>query len=145
MNNQDLLDGKTKYETSFDNDYASFGDRLIAAIIDGIIMTIPRFVFALFLPDTASKIAAFLLGWLYSAIMISGPSQATVGKQMMNIFVTDSRGNQIDFAKASVRYFATIISALIMLIGYFIQPFTDKKQALHDIIADTVVLKRKWS
>ncbi|MEH2462295.1 RDD family protein [Nostoc sp.] len=35
-----------------------------------------------------------------------------------------------------------IISGLILLIGYIMAAFTEKKQALHDIIAGTLVVNK---
>jgi uncharacterized RDD family membrane protein YckC len=63
-------------------------------------------------------------------------------KKSMNLVVTDMEGERISFGKANVRYFSSILSALILLVGYFMQPFTEKKQALHDMIANTLVLRR---
>jgi uncharacterized RDD family membrane protein YckC len=85
-----------------------------------------------------------LLGqWLYFAYFESGEKQASWGKQALNIYVTDLQGNRISFAAASVRYFAKIISGLIPFgIGYIMAGFTERKQALHDMIASTLVLRR---
>lgn len=105
-------------------------------------------------PDTAqigaliSVIALFggvaLIGqWLYYAYLESGEKQATWGKQALGIFVTDLSGNRITFARASGRYFARLITGMIPLaIGYIMAGFTERKQALHDMIASCVVLRR---
>jgi uncharacterized RDD family membrane protein YckC len=60
----------------------------------------------------------------------------------MGLVVTDMNGNRISFLRATGRYFAKILSALILLIGYIIAAFTARKQALHDMLASTLVLKR---
>jgi uncharacterized RDD family membrane protein YckC len=67
----------------------------------------------------------------------------TIGKQALKIVVTDLEGKRIDFVKATIRYFSKIISSLILLIGYIMAAFTEKKQALHDIIAGTLVLEKR--
>jgi uncharacterized RDD family membrane protein YckC len=81
-------------------------------------------------------------GWLYFAIMESSPKQATLGKQAMGIFVTDLHGKKISFGKATGRYFGKGISTLIFGIGYLMAAFTDKKQALHDLMAGTLVIRK---
>jgi uncharacterized RDD family membrane protein YckC len=53
--------------------------------------------------------------------------------------VTDLAGNRISFARATGRHFAKYISLLILLVGYIMAGFTQNKQALHDMIAGTLV------
>ena len=86
---------------------------------------------------------AVLLQWLYFAYLESGEKQATWGKQALGLYVTDGAANQVSFGRASGRFFAKIISGLIPLgIGYIMAGFTEKKQALHDMIAGCLVLRR---
>jgi uncharacterized RDD family membrane protein YckC len=84
---------------------------------------------------------SMIVGWLYEALMTSSAYQATVGKMALGLKVTDTEGNPISFGRATGRHFAKLISAFTLLIGYVIQPFTEKKQALHDKIAGTLVYK----
>jgi uncharacterized RDD family membrane protein YckC len=79
---------------------------------------------------------------LYFAYFESSEKQATFGKQALGLIVTDTNGDRITFVKGIVRYLAKIVSGLTLLIGYLIQPFTEKKQALHDMIAGTLVFKK---
>ena len=81
-----------------------------------------------------------IIQWLYFALMESSAKQATLGKLALAIKVTDLNGNRISFGRASGRYFAKIISGLIFCIGYIIAGFTEKKQALHDMIANCLVV-----
>jgi len=74
--------------------------------------------------------------------MESSELQATLGKMALGICVTDKYGNRISFGRATGRHFAKIISSLTLGIGYLAAAFTEKKQALHDIIAGCLVLKR---
>jgi uncharacterized RDD family membrane protein YckC len=129
--------------------YASFGKRFLAAFLDGIIISIINilvtFVLRAILGRTGVNVANLLgivVAWLYYAIQESSPKQATLGKQALGIVVTDLQGKRIDFVKATIRYFSKIISSLILLIGYIMAAFTEKKQALHDMIAGTLVLKK---
>lgn len=81
-------------------------------------------------------------GWLYYAYCESSEWQATPGKKVLNLSVTDINGNRISFGRASGRFFAKMISGLIPLgIGYIMAGFTEKKQALHDMIASCLVLR----
>jgi uncharacterized RDD family membrane protein YckC len=88
-------------------------------------------------------IIAVVLQWLYFAYLESGEKQATWGKQAMGMYVTDMAGQRITFGRASGRFFAKIVSGMVpFLIGYIMAAFTARKQALHDMIVNTLVLKR---
>lgn len=80
--------------------------------------------------------------WLYFALFESSSWQATPGKRVLGLLVTDMHGRRISFARASGRYFGKILSGAILMIGYLMAGFTAKKQALHDILADCLVLRR---
>lgn len=79
---------------------------------------------------------------LYWSLMESSKYQATVGKIALGLKVTDMDGKNLDFVKALVRNVCKIISSMIMGIGYIMAGFTEKKQGLHDIIANTLVVKK---
>jgi uncharacterized RDD family membrane protein YckC len=79
--------------------------------------------------------------WLYHAFMESSEWQGTIGKKVCGLRVTDMDGNRITFGRATGRYFGTILSGMICLIGYIMVAFTERKQALHDMLASTLVLK----
>lgn len=81
----------------------------------------------------------FLLNWLYYTILESSGRQATLGKMAMGIVVTDMDGGRISFARANGRFWSKILSGLFFSIGYIIAGFTERKQALHDLIAATLV------
>lgn len=80
--------------------------------------------------------------WLYFALFECSSWQATPGKRALSLFVTDMRGRKISFGRATARYFGKILSSLILLIGYFMIAFTRRKQGLHDMLADCLVLRR---
>ncbi len=81
--------------------------------------------------------------WLYHAYLESGEKQGTWGKQMMGVYVTDLVGNPTTFGRASGRFFAKIVTGMIPLgIGYVMAGFTERRQALHDMIASCLVLRR---
>jgi len=149
--------------------YAGFWRRVAAYLIDSIIISFP-FVFFIILfaaaggflsrgaPDLAGApspaivllqmgimllaLLSFLVGWLYEAFFVSSKSQATPGKMALGIIVTDLAGNRLSFGRASGRFFAKILSSMTFNIGYLMAGFTQKKQALHDMVAGTLVVKR---
>jgi uncharacterized RDD family membrane protein YckC len=141
MRDENLLDVVIEDENRYDY-YAVFGDRFAAAFIDGLILLIPNLFFKFYLSEDIELVANITLGCLYSASQESGEYQATFGKRAMNIVVTDMNGERINFFKALIRHLAKILSAILLLIGYIIQPFTEKRQALHDMIVGTLVYKR---
>ncbi|HMH80451.1 MAG TPA: RDD family protein [Candidatus Acidoferrum sp.] len=98
---------------------------------------------AAFVSSIALLVGVTTLGsWLYYAYFESSDWQGTIGKKVMSLLVTDLNGNRISFARASGRFFAKIISGLIPLgIGYILAGVTEKKQALHDMIASCLVLR----
>ena len=91
---------------------------------------------------SAIALSAFLITWLYYALLQSSSRQATIGKMVLNLEVVDAYGERISFATASLRYFAKILSSLFMMIGYIMAAFTYQNQALHDMIAKTYVVQK---
>ncbi|HTC63803.1 MAG TPA: RDD family protein [Candidatus Saccharimonadales bacterium] len=86
-------------------------------------------------------LALMIIHWLYFAGMESSARQGTIGKSVMSLRVSDLEGKRISFGHATGRFFAKIVSGMIpFLIGYLMAAFTEKKQALHDLIAGTLVL-----
>jgi uncharacterized RDD family membrane protein YckC len=135
--------------------YAGFWIRFVAAFLDGIILFILGGVTGGIVgailggagvnTDAIGAIGSLIglvIGWLYYAYQESSPKQATLGKQALGISVTDLEGKRISFGRATGRHFAKWLSALILLIGYIMAGFTEKKQGLHDIVAGTLVVKR---
>ena len=152
--------------------YAGFWVRFAAYMIDGVILGIPFFLVAMamifrfrrfrmmagtgpFGPRDAVFMGPMIAGyffvlalfvgaqWLYFAGMESSPRQATFGKTAMSLRVADLKGQPLTFGHATGRFFAKIVSGMIPLaIGYIMAGFTEKKQALHDMIASTLVLRK---
>ncbi len=78
--------------------------------------------------------------WLYCALFESSARQATPGKLALRIKVTDLNGARISFGRASGRFFAEWLTGCTFGVGYLMVAFTKKRQALHDMIAETVVV-----
>ena len=83
-----------------------------------------------------------MAAWLYWASFESSRWQATLGKKMLGLEVTDLDGKRVSFARASVRFLGKFLSSLTLGIGYVMAGFTPNKQALHDRIARCLVLKK---
>jgi uncharacterized RDD family membrane protein YckC len=122
--------------------YGGFWVRVIASIIDGIIVGIVVGILTLTTDDAARNSVSTIVGWLYFALMESWARQATFGKSLMNLAVTDEQGQRISFLRATGRHFAKIISAIILFIGFIMVAFDSRKQGLHDKLASTLVVQR---
>lgn len=98
----------------------------------------------LFAVFTALLVLGLLvISWLYEALMTSSPSGATIGKQVVGIRIVRPDGGQLSFGRATGRHFAKyLITPWVPLaFGYIMAAFTVRKQALHDMIADTLVIE----
>jgi uncharacterized RDD family membrane protein YckC len=103
----------------------------------------PAFVVGLIGMILVFATLSMLIQWLYHAYLESGEKQGTWGKQALGLYVTDLMGNPITFGRASGRFFAKVVTGMIPLgIGYIMAGFTERKQALHDMIASCLVLRR---
>ena len=121
--------------------YGGFWDRFGAAFLDGLILLVPNLLITFTIGPGAGDVLALAIAWLYSALMESSPSQATLGKKALGLKVVDSEGQRISFGQATGRHFGKIISAIIIFIGYFMMLWDEKKQTLHDKMANTYVVK----
>jgi uncharacterized RDD family membrane protein YckC len=83
-----------------------------------------------------------LAAWFYFAVLQSSPWQATLGKKAVGLYVCDIEGHRLTFSPAIGRNFTKCLSTLSVGIGYMMCGFTKKKQALHDMIASCLVLRR---
>ncbi len=88
----------------------------------------------------AYGIVVVIIPWLYYAGFESSRSQATPGKLLMRIVVTDLEGNKPSFARVTLRHFAKFISTLIIFLGFLMIGLTKNRQGLHDKIAGCLVL-----
>jgi uncharacterized RDD family membrane protein YckC len=88
-------------------------------------------------------ILSILLTWAYFSLMESSAWQGTIGKKIMGIKVTDMNGSRISLGRATIRLAVKAFLSGWFLIGYIMAFFTQRKQALHDLIAGTLVLTRQ--
>jgi uncharacterized RDD family membrane protein YckC len=94
------------------------------------------------LTSTWHSLFTVVLFWTYFAGMESSPLRATIGKLAVGLYVTDMQGRRISFSKATGRFFGKLLSGAILCIGFMMAGWTEKKQGLHDMMADTLVLQK---
>jgi uncharacterized RDD family membrane protein YckC len=134
----------TKTVASQTSTYAGFWKRLVALLIDSCVISLATGLIAAATMGFG-WVAVFVLPWVYEAVMLSSEHQATFGKMALGIVVTDTVGRRLTFGRAAGRHFAKYLSALILFIGFLMAAFTEKKQALHDILAETLVVNKPSS
>jgi uncharacterized RDD family membrane protein YckC len=142
-----------------------FWIRFVAYMIDGLVMLVPTAIlvgiFAAFVILTDESMdhdglpallvvalvllvaAMIVVNWLYEALMTSSPRGATLGKMALGLRILRFDGTQLSFGRATARHFAKfMVTPMVPLaIGYIMAAFTNRKRALHDILADTLVIK----
>jgi uncharacterized RDD family membrane protein YckC len=138
--------------------YAGFWSRVGASILDSILLSVGGAVIgtlvgfawgALFGSEDASMTTlqcsvyavSVIFAWLYAAGFESSARQATPGKMAVGIRVTDLKGQRLSFGKATARYICKFFSGLVFGIGYLMVAWDEKKQALHDKMAGTLVVR----
>lgn len=134
--------------------YAGFWIRVGAYLIDFVILIGVQLALSIvtgssLLDESSPQSLGFanLLSLLISLAYFVGfegsEKQATPGKMALGLIVTDASGGRISWGQAVGRYFAKILSGALLLIGYIMVAFTEKKQGLHDLLAQTYVVQGK--
>ena len=150
---------QTSADVKFEPKYAGFWRRFGAFILDTIILSLVTLVvgwsillFAGFTIDQEylgeSDISAFdfvniigfFIGSLYFVILEGSSMQATFGKRAFDLKVTNLSGGRITVGKAIGRYISKIVSGMTLFIGFLMVVWTDKKQGLHDMMTETLVI-----
>jgi uncharacterized RDD family membrane protein YckC len=128
-------------------EYAGFWSRVAALIVDNAIITILSIALLIAAASVGAgavviaNFALFLIALLYWPLMESSERQATLGKQLLGIQVTDANGARLTFVRALLRNLAKIISSLPFGLGFLLAAFTARRQALHDIITKCLVVR----
>ena len=135
--------------------YAGFWIRVGAYSVDMVILLIPSLLISFLyraafpasneleqmLVDLFDSGLSLMVWWVYCSVLHSSEWQATLGKKALGLKVIDKQGGRISFGQATGRYFAGILSALLLGIGYMMAGWTGRKQALHDKLAETFVIR----
>lgn len=123
--------------------------RFLAYLIDILILGFLLILFSILLLYfwKGSLLLAFaffsqILFWLYNAVCEISPLQASLGKWLLGMKVIHEGGRKVSFLQATVRFWTKILSAATLWWGVFMIAWTENKQALHDKIAKTLVVKR---
>jgi len=144
-----------------DLNYAGFWIRFVAKFIDGLIGWVASTLIMLSAglsmwgtPEPSAimsgsfwtrYIIAQLLGWAFAisyATFFVGKFGATPGKMALGLKIVTPEGGSVSYMRAFGRYFAEMISAMLLLIGYIMAAFDDEKRALHDRICGTRVIRK---
>ena len=126
--------------------YGGFWIRFLAYLVDSLIVTvgfvgIMLLLGAMGLELAGAEVIFLVFSILYWALMHSSPGQATIGKALCGLKVGGPNGERLSVPRALGREAAKIISSLTLLIGFIIAAFTRNKQALHDFVASTYVVR----
>jgi len=144
-----------KYQKTAPQYFAAFDQRLLASVIDHFIIfgfyTIAILTSYIFIQGKEERISAFLIPFpvifivklVYGIFAESSAAQATIGKRMLNIKVTDLEGTRISFGRSLSRNLAKIMSVIPVFFGYLYSFLNKKNQCWHDITADTLVIKER--
>lgn len=125
--------------------YAGFWRRFFALFIDWIITALIGGIlgFAIGRDILLNFSLSFVVGILYYTIFDSSEMMGTPGKALLGIAVVKKDNlERLSFKTAIFRHLAKLVSGCILLIGYLVQPFTEKRQTFHDIVAETLVIKK---
>lgn len=141
--------------TAGDLRYAGFWIRFGAKFIDGIILWVVNFATTMAITFLIASnnspqmaiVAAVMnvciqigIGIAYNIYFLSGKYQATPGKMACGLKVVTADGDKISAGRAVGRYFAEMLSGMILMIGYIMAAFDDEKRTLHDRICNTRVV-----
>ena len=142
--------------------YAGFWLRLAAYLIDTILISpffglIIAFRPAIFVkpPDPAATLLiqlpqptlyavalSIVISTVYFTLFEASSWQASPGKRILRLYVTDLQRQRVSFARAVTRNFTKVILATLFPVAHVLPGFTEKKQALHDLLTGSLVLRR---
>lgn len=135
--------------------FASFDQRLLAAVIDYFFLVLGYVIFILlvfiFIEAKAQRIIVGvsllplipIAKLLYSSFAEASAKQATIGKRLLDIKVTDMMGERVELGVSFGRNLAKAISVFPFFFGYLYSFLNKKQQCWHDVIANTLVVKQR--
>lgn len=122
--------------------YAGFWIRVAAYLIDYVLMV----VLVVILAFAVASLGQFAIFLVYIAVYVgymcgfeSSEKQATPGKMAVGIKVGKANGGRISFANAFGRLLGKMLSSFFFGIGFMMVGWDDRKQGIHDKLADTYV------
>jgi uncharacterized RDD family membrane protein YckC len=124
------------YHEDEEEDFIGFRKRFYAFVFDGLLLSI------LFL-EIPNFYLLFMLVSLYYAVMTASPLKGTVGKLAIGAVVVDSKGEQLSFMRALLRFYAYFVSCAICMLGFILILFDVQKKSLHDFMCHTCVVNKR--
>jgi len=123
---------------------AGFGIRLLAALIDGALMTALQFVLAAVMSENGAIALGIVIDAAYTILMPAGAYRGTFGKYWLGLEIRRLDGQApIALGTSALRYLGEIASSLLLGIGYLMILWRDDRRGLHDLIAGTVVVRTR--
>lgn len=145
--------------------YAEFWRRSLALLIDMVLILILQFILLIpffgiigyemsytgiedlnneivFTLSFGLYVTFMIISWLYFALFHASSKHATIGKMIMGIKLCHAHKRDLSFSRTSLRYVSKYMSFALLLIGFIMAAFTPKRQALHDFIANTIVIRK---
>lgn len=120
---------------------AGFWRRFVGALIDGILLGIVSAILRAAVSSGASSGLGILISLVYYTAMMGSDRGQSVGQMAMGIRVIDfNTGGPIGYGRALIRWLVSILSALVILLGYFWMLWDKEKQCWHDKAANDVVV-----
>lgn len=119
--------------------YSGFWRRFVASFIDGLIMLIPTWLLGILVP----YVGGVVLGLLYKPVFEASALKGTPGKAIMGMVVVSETGERLSLKQSYIRYACSILSGVVLFVGYLMNLFTAKRQTLHDMIAESVVINQQ--
>ena len=120
---------------------AGFWRRFVGALIDGILVGIVRAILSAGASTGTASVISLVVGIAYFTVMIGSARGQTVGQMAMGIRVIDfNTGGSIGYGRAFIRWLVSLISALVIFIGYLWMLWDKEKQCWHDKAANDVVV-----
>ncbi len=164
---QSPLGSQTRGDAGFTAQWAGFGVRLLAYLIDILPITLATgavFYFFLGFDDTVQRYfnerddinariefltqrnqirdLSFMIYIVYCALTECSAMQATIGKRLLGLRVTDNNGNGLSIGRSFGRNFAKIVSYIPLGLGFIWVIWSKRKRSWHDMIAKTLVIKK---
>lgn len=143
----EIIDAPEREERTLN--YAGFWIRVAAYLIDSVVLWLVNVVvsyiifqsYSIYQSNLPLSLVSIVIATTYFALMESSERQGTLGKMAVGIKVGNNHGDRITFANALGRYLGKFVSGILLLIGFLMVAWDDRKQGLHDKFADTYVFE----
>lgn len=140
--------------------FGGFGERLVATFLDFLLLLVivfsttklmgytaedaMRLATGIDSPNNLGRIEniIFILTLAYYIVLPATPLRGTIGKMIMKLEIVTEQGNRISILRSLWRHIATFFSSILLFFGFIMIIFHPEKRGLHDLMANTYVLKK---